>query len=489
VTYADGRWQPVRPISIFDCLGDDAIWGGDTKFFRDPESWRSWWVVLKVLFGEPLNLTETHVFRRCTGRVEPSLTGYKSLWLVCGRKSGKSRILALVAVFLSIYRDWSDYLSPGEVPCIKIIANDRKQAAVIHRYCRAWIAYCPALSHLIERDSDDTITLTNGVVIEIATASFRSIRGYTVITALCDEIGFWRSDESLNPDSEILGALRPAMATVPPALLLCASSPYARRGELWEHYRRYFGVDDDRVLVWQAPTEVMNPTVRESEIRDAYEKDPSWAASEYGAQFRSDLESYITREVLDAVTMFSVREQAPRPGVRYYGFCDPSGGSGDSMTLAISHAEGDKGVLDCVRERRPPFSPESVVEEFSQVCRSYGVYTISGDRYAGAWPVERFSEHGVVYTACDKSKSELYVSLLPLLNSQRIRLLDLPILTNQLTSLDRRTGRGTGRDSIDHPPRSHDDVANAVAGAMNLAIGGDERSVIVRRYLLGSRAA
>ncbi len=47
--------------------------------------------------------------------------------------------------------------------------------------------------------------------IEIMTASFRSIRGYTVIAALCDEIAFWQdaTSSAANPDSEILDALRP----------------------------------------------------------------------------------------------------------------------------------------------------------------------------------------------------------------------------------------------------------------------------------------
>ena len=38
----------------------------------------------------------------------------------------------------------------------------------------------------------------------------------------------------------------------------------------------------------------------------------------------------------------------------------------------------------------------------------------------------------------------------------------------QITSLERRTVRG-GRDSIDHAPGAHDDVANAVAGAVVIA--------------------
>ena len=38
----------------------------------------------------------------------------------------------------------------------------------------------------------------------------------------------------------------------------------------------------------------------------------------------------------------------------------------------------------------------------------------------------------------------------------------------QFTSLERRISRG-GRDSIDHPPGAHDDIANAVAGALVIA--------------------
>ena len=96
---------------------------------------KAWWVVLKVLFGLPLDYYETRIFRAATGRTEPSLAGYKELWLICGRKAGKSRILALVAVFLAVYHDWSDFLSPGETGCIKIIATDRKQAGVIYKVC------------------------------------------------------------------------------------------------------------------------------------------------------------------------------------------------------------------------------------------------------------------------------------------------------------------------------------------------------------------
>ena len=244
-------------------------------------------------------------------------------------------------------------------------------------------------------------------------------------------------------------------------------------------------VDDDRVLVWQAPSIVMNPSIPQDEIDSAYARDWSWADAEYGGNFRADLEAFVTREILEScVTERGVRERPPLPHTVYQAFVDPSGGSGDSFAVAIGHAEGyDRGVLDVVRERRPPFSPESVTREYAEMLRSYGIYKVTGDRYGGQWPQERFAEHGIQYLPAAKTKSDLYVELLALLNSKRVSLLDQPLLLNQLSSLERRTGRGTGRDVIDHPIRMHDDCANVCAGVLNLVAGGDERSIVVRKYL------
>ena len=106
------------------------------------------------------------------------------------------------------------------------------------------------------------------------------------------------------------------MATVPGSMLLAASSPYARRGALWEAFNRYHK-QDGPVLVWQAPTAVMNPSVPQSLIDEAMAEDPARAAAEYGAEFRSDIESYIAREVVVGATPPGLRERAPIPGVFY----------------------------------------------------------------------------------------------------------------------------------------------------------------------------
>ena len=60
--------------------------------------------------------------------------------------------------------------------------------------------------------------------------------------------------------------------------------------------------------------------------------------------------------------------------------------------------------------------------------------------------------------------------MLPLLNGRRVELLDDDRVVNQICGLERRTARG-GRDSVDHAPGAHDDLANAVLGAAWLAAG------------------
>ena len=369
-------------------------------------------------------------------------------------------------MYLAAFHDYRRYLAPGERGTVLIIATDRKQARTIFRYVRALLTQVPMLAKLITREDRETVDLGNSVTIEVGTASFKSVRGYTIVAALCDEIAFWPTDDSAQPDYEILDALRPGMATIPNAMLLCASSPYARRGALWDAHRRHYGNDGDPTLVWQAPTRTMNPTVPQRVIDEATERDPASAAAEYGAQFRTDVESFVNREAVEACVSVGVRERPPISGVTYSAFVDPSGGSADSMTLAIGHQEdNDVIVIDAVRERRPPFSPEDVVLEFSAILKSYRISNVTGDRYAGEWPRERFREHGITYETAAKPKSDLYRDLLPAINSRMVDLLDDARLFAQIVGLERRTARG-GRDSIDHAPGAHDDLANSVAGVV-----------------------
>ena len=120
-------------------------------------------------------------------------------------------------------------------------------------------------------------------------------------------------------------------------------------------------------------------------------------------------------------------------------------------------------VVDCVRAWPAPFDPSSVVAEAAELLKAYGIREVVGDRYGAEWPVEAFRKFGVTYKVAEKNGSELYLELLPTVNSGTIELLDNKELLRELRGLERRRGR-SGKDSVDHRPGSHDDLANACAG-------------------------
>jgi hypothetical protein len=431
------------------------------------EPWRAFWRAVHGLGmdGEALDLYRAHTERE-NAPEEP----VSEAWMPIGRRGGKSRNAAIAALYAAISFD-SSTLAPGELAVIPVLCPDRRQGRVVLGYLRGLLEL-PDFAPYLHRTLKETVELHCGVNIEIATASFRTIRGYTVPAAVLDEVAFWY-DDGANPDSEVLQALRPAMATVPGSLLLGLSSPYACRGELYKAVETYFGQDDPRVLVWNADTGSMNPEVPQHVIARAFEDDPVAAASEYGqdgrVQFRRDVEAFLDPAAVAAVTAGNRLELPPMKDTRYVAFVDPSGGSQDSFTLAIAHREGDLAVLDAVRERRPPFSPDDVVQEFAELLETYQVRIVVGDRYGGEWPRERFQVHGIRYEPSERTKSDLYRELVAPVNGGRVTLLDLPVLRSQLIGLERRVARG-GRDSIDHAPGGRDDVANAVAGALGLVL-------------------
>jgi hypothetical protein len=435
------------------------------------ESWSAWRVLLVAAMGEHLTDEERVIFLELTGRPCEGGIRAEEFWAIVGRRGGKTRAIAILAAYIAALVDFSDVLAPGERASLPIMSASTWQAGKCFQYLDGIFSTVPSLKQLVVNQTADTISLSTHVDIEVRPASFRTARGGTCVAAICDEISFWRSDTSANPDVEILNAIRPALATTG-GMLACISSPYARRGELYNAWKRDYGPNGDpAILVAKAPSRTMNPSLSEKVVARAYERDPASAAAEYGGEFRSDIESFISREVVEAAVVPD-RHELPRiGGVRYVGFVDPSGGSADDMTLGIAHREGERVVLDCIRAVKPPFSPDTVVNEFAALLKSYGVREVVGDRYGGEWPRERFRANGITYKPSEKTKSDLYREALPLLNSGRVELLDNPKLISQLCSLERRTARG-GRDSIDHPPGQHDDIANSACGVLVGALGG-----------------
>jgi hypothetical protein len=178
------------------------------------------------------------------------------------------------------------------------------------------------------------------------------------------------------------------------------------------------------------------------------------------------LEAYAAREAIEACMARTVYERAPQIGHSYRAFVDPSGGANDSFTLCIAHyvPASQTVVVDCLREAKPPFSPEVVCQQFAEVLKTYRCVNVVSDRYGGIWPVEQMAKFGIRCTQSAAPKSDLYQTLLPLINSGRIELLDHAKCIGQLCSLEQRNTKGL-KPITDHPPNQKDDLANSVAGA------------------------
>jgi hypothetical protein len=445
------------PVTILDAMTDPALFG-DT-FGGD--SFATWRALLAGFYGLPLTGDDADTFQSLTGRAERSQGVHDELWLVVGRRGGKSHAAALVATFEAAFKDHRDRLAPGEVATVMLIAGDRPQARTLLRYVRGLFDH-PMLRPMVLRETETGIELTNRSAIEVGTASHRSVRGYTLAAVICDELAFWMS-EGARPDAEVIAALRPALATLG-GKLIALSSPYARRGMLWETYKRLYG-KSGRVLVAQAPSRTMNPTLPQRVVEDALRHDAARASAEYLAQFRSDVEQFLDLDTIEAAQRSKPLELPWMPANQYIAFADPGGGGKDEYTLAVGHREGERLVVDLVHGRKG--NPAAITADYAEILKRYRITRVSGDRYAGAWVPTEFQRHDITYESAPGSRSELYSSLAPALNSGAVELPPCPTLAAQLVSLERRTTRG-GRDIIDHGPGAHDDRANAAAGVVAL---------------------
>jgi Terminase large subunit, T4likevirus-type, N-terminal len=457
---------------ILQAIRDPQLLGNAFKprgrFKRD--TWAAWRSFYSAALGlEFENAKAFELFQRCTGRTAKPVKPFEEIICVCGRRSGKSHAVAGLAAFLSTCRDYSQYLSPGERGVCAIIAADKAQASILMGYIRSFISSSPALKRLIANETKESIALSNGVDIEIFAADAGGVRGRTLIACLVDE-GVFVSDMQ-----EIVRALRPALVTIPGAPLVIISSPWRKSGYVYSQYEKHFAQDSSDVLVWRAPSRLMNPTLSATRILAALATDRTAAKTEFLGAWRDDLSSFLTEAAVDACVARGVKIRGRVEGVRYQAFCDAAGGTGaDAFSFAIGHLQQDgKATLDVLVEREPPFNPEVVVEEYVQLLRHFKITEIHGDRYAAGFCSTQFEKRGVSYRPSEKNRSQLYLELLPLVTSQRVELLDDPKLRQQLLGLERKTGRLA--DIVDHAPGQHDDLSNTTAGCLTLIAGDNAR--------------
>jgi Terminase large subunit, ATPase domain len=428
----------------------------------DVATWKPWVVITKAAYGLQLTDSELELFHEVAGDRAPPSARVRELWCIVGRRGGKSRMAAALAVYQACFVKHK--LSAGEVGYVLVLASSRDQARVVFDYIKGFFDVSPVLKQEIDSITQSEIRLKSGVIIATHANSFRSIRGRTLLAVIFDEVALWRDDVSAIPDIEVYRAVLPALMTSG-GMLIGISTPYRKVGLLHQKWRDNFGVTNDDVLVVQGPSTAFNPTLTQAKIDAAVADDPHGARAEWEATFRTDLAAFLDDATVDAaVDRDRPLELPPRTAHRYSAFVDPSGGRHDAFTLCIGHREGELFVADVVRGVRPPFDPHEVTRDFAALCREYRIMQVTGDRYSAEWVTTAFSSAGITYKPAEKNKSELYLEALPLFTRGAVSIPDLPPLVRELRLLERATHRG-GKDSVDHPRRNgSDDYANALCG-------------------------
>ena len=473
----------AKPIAGTDIIG--AMDGPFADWFVGG-SWARWRAILKGAYGLEMTQEERDLFEEVAEREAPAKR-VRELWICGGRRGGKDSIASLIiaydaAVFDGKRRQFAGITLPplrkGERGTIFCLARDRDQAAIALNYVRSYFEDIPEPAAMVTRETRDGLELVNGVDIVVAANDFRGIRGRAVLCAVLDEVAFFKDENSSSPDVELYNALEPGTKTlIDQAMIIGISSAHKKSGLLYSKFVESYGKNDEKVLVVRATSLQLNPTLPADEIQAEIAANPDLKRAEYLCEWRLDISSFVSPEIVDAAILRGIAVIPPDPEKSYTSFIDVSGGAKDSHACGISFLDKDgNSVLACAREIKSP-NVEAVAAEFSALLKAYGCSFAYADDYGAAWTKSAFARYEIELRSSPYVKNQIYLNFLPALNSGRAKILDLPRLRQQLLALERTTSRGTGRDAVNHPNAGHDDLVNAVAGSIVMAAEADRRRI------------
>lgn len=388
-----------------------------------------------------------------------------------GRRSGKGRKAAIVATYEAT-ANAAAHLSEvpkGEQVAVVVVATSQKQARVIHRYIRGFLK-APALAHLVVRDTDDEIELSNGMIVMTMPCTSRSTRGIAVAVLIMDEAA-WFLDGENSPlaAKEIWDALAPATAQFPAGRRLILSTPRWVTGWFSEMCRTAASGEHPDMRHWWATTAEMNPRISQAFLDAERAKDPASFAREYEARFTAGLSAVFP----DALVRAAIDTRIPRDvtAAKYVISVDASSGTGkDTFALTSGYLAGGRLIVrDVTGWRGAPASPINhrlVYDSIAALARELHGATVIVDQWAGEVVRQALVERGCTVVArpwSNESKAEAVSVLRELLHGGLISIPDHGPLVSELVQYEERR-LPSGRPHFAAPPGQHDDFCAALMG-------------------------
>lgn len=408
---------------------------------------------------------------------------------ILGRRAGKSAaITAFIALYEILFGGHLEHVTEGQDVIVPYIAQDLATAKANMGHIALMAKKSKSLEAQIKTATRDKIEFHNGITVTPEPPAIKTGRGFAMPIVIGDEVGFWyRTSEAANPDYEVQRAVSYAQLQFPRAKQLLISTPYTEEGLLWDYWKAGTGgyklpLDEqgefEDTLVLQASTAAMeNPRITRKRLMKLQQEDPDAFVRESLARFVSAISGFIPPDLVTAALMPHIKERTKASNETgaivpmYIGAMDPAFRH-DSFAFSIFHMDSHGCVVqDVLRTWTPDkklkvtLDPAIIIAEIAELVREWKLTFIFSDQYQLEALQQLAQQHNFTIIGNDftgKSKAKMYGSLIQLLRTKKIKLLDIPVVYQQLTQLQKKLN-AMGGVAIAAPNGKHDDVASVIA--------------------------
>ena len=414
--------------------------------------------------------------------------------LICGRRSGKSLIAAILSIYLGVTTNWRPFLRLTPAATVLIMSHSKEFSDEVLDLMREMLQNSPLLTRLINKDKKNTAStlflkvpfLVKGVVMDsqvqlkVGAASSKTTRGGACCVIICDEIAFWNLDENMKEtDVKILKAVRPTMKQFgEKGMLIKLSSPAIKQGVLFNEYEMdKRGELPETYAVFKAPSWFMNNVIPINEYYEEERLDSEAFDNEYRANFKDSLSNFILPETVERAVLKNVKFLPPSAdkNVKYYASIDAAF-KADRFTFSLVGITENR-VTQYISKgwegsRRVPITSSIVAQWIKTAIKDFPVDFIAADQFAFQPLKEIFEIYGVTLkenTFTPKFKKQIYFNLKKLFHSEQIDLLDNPLQTKEIKELVVEQS-ASGTIKIGHPMAGSDDFSDSLAVASYLAV-------------------
>jgi phage terminase large subunit-like protein len=411
----------------------------------------------------------------------------------CGRRSGKTRTAAAVALHnLLLTPELDAMVAPGEKRYAISVANSQAQARIFVDHARALVKASPTLGELLVSETMDELVFEGDRVLRAFPCSARTGRGYAASFLLLDELAHYFSDDLEGPAvaQRVYAAMTPSLATFGEhGRLVVASTPLGDDGLFATLYKQ---VEDGELaggVAFHGTTREMNPAVTEAYLASqevALGADDF--AREYEAVFARGGASYIDRDRL--LEVVADRDELPvHAGHAWQAALDPSFSRDATALVVVGRDPFDrerlvlgyagrwlppkpKGRRRVLRSREEQAAiADEILDAVVAVLRRFELRTVMSDQHQPGVVTHELAKRGIhvnVRPWTASSRNEALQALRARIHSGRIELYDprgVPLMA-ELLRLRTRTRAGSSSVEVPRVGDSHGDVALALAAAV-----------------------